>query len=1031
MKHASAIFTIIFLLSSCSQAGAVVVPTKTTSPGPISTENIIDAPMISDGEEGWKTNALVDSTPLIISNTSESDYVWQDIRFSNAVYDSEIRVSVTVNVELEEGYENSSFGLSFSSHDFVNNKDNFLSLVFQDGYWKLMHFIDDDLVDGIDFTELTDPSQSFIITLYEDQKSVEITNTDGLVFSHKFTNHLFNGGNEFVIALMAGPKGQVSVTSMNIEKRVTKLIIEEIDGIWEQSISMEGTPTTNLNIDDIGSLWAEMIKTSDGSMWAEIPQTLTSLETDIRIKTSMDYPDQTNDNKCGSQLVLNSVGDLDGENKTLYIGFQDGYWKAHYVVNSEWIFHDFPHVRESAQSMELTILDHGRIMSIKNEKGNFDEILTFDPPLFTNSDGFSAHIQYCSNEIEISQFSIERKIDFPSSILAAPNDQNIFYVDPSGSDSNNGTKEAPFASIGHARDVIRTINKNMTRNIEVIIANGTYQLSEPVIFTPEDSGSNGYQIIYRSAENSQPILSGGVEIKNWEIVPGTNYWKSEIPENIKPFRQLYINGNRAQRASLVNPITGTGYAEYEDSGNQDGIRVVDNTGILSRISKPEDLELHWVYDWKDMRLPVQGIELLSGNQAVIYMKQPFFKQAQWMGTWGDNSHPWYPRYDVPFFIENAYELMDQPGEWYFNKGTKELFYIPRADEIMEYASIIIPQTEQLVRLDGLGIGNEVHDIRFDGITFAYGSWTRANDVGVVNGQAQSLLSSREGGEEMTLSHIQIESAKDIVIENNRFLHMGAAAVLLGNNTSEITINGNLFYDISDAAIVIGNPRDVYILFPALQKQPQNITVKNNLIDTIGVEYRGASAINAYYVENVQIANNELSFLPYTGISLGWGWGDFPDSVTCSNNQVINNLIEDITQIARDAGGIYTLGQQPGTIINNNVIRRQLNDYGCIYLDEGSAFIKGEQNVCDQAPNWLMLNTEFAVSIHDNYLNGNYTNVRNIITSDENNRYMNNVITNTTIITNENWPTEAKEIIENAGLQEPFLYLHDWLDDVKK
>ncbi len=117
---------------------------------------------------------------------------------------------------------------------------------------------------------------------------------------------------------------------------------------------------------------------------------------------------------------------------------------------------------------------------------------------------------------------------------------------------------------------------------------------------------------------------------------------------------------------------------------------------------------------------------------------------------------------------------------------------------------------------------------------------------------------------MTIAHIQMESARNIVIENCRFLHLGAAAVGLGNNTSEITLQGNLFHDISDAAIVIGNPRDVYISFPALQRQPQNINITNNLIDTIGVEYRGASGINAYYVENVLIRNNEFSFLPYTG-----------------------------------------------------------------------------------------------------------------------------------------------------------------------
>ncbi len=98
-------------------------------------------PVSSDGE-GWRANVLVDSVPLVISNTSESDFLWRDLEFSKTVYDSDIRIRVTLTAKPEERYESSSLGIALDSHDFASNKDNVLSMVFQDGYWKLMHSID-------------------------------------------------------------------------------------------------------------------------------------------------------------------------------------------------------------------------------------------------------------------------------------------------------------------------------------------------------------------------------------------------------------------------------------------------------------------------------------------------------------------------------------------------------------------------------------------------------------------------------------------------------------------------------------------------------------------------------------------------------------------------------------------------------------------------------------------------------------------------------------------------------------------------
>lgn len=807
-------------------------------------------------------------------------------------------------------------------------------------------------------------------------------------------------------------------TEISPEKEISSGTQNQITeaAVWERTVLMEGEPIASLKRDD------------EECWWAEIPQTLTKLDSDIRITTTLSYDNKNIGVPGASSLVLNSFEDLDGYSKTMFIGFQQGMWKAYYLDNNKKTGEDFEKLTETTQTFQITITDHGEKLTITNGSG-LNETMTFTPPLFSAAKGFRAYIQYCKDKIEIPFLSIERKIDSNPIIETVDPDQNIFYVDPSGSDLNSGTKISPFATVEHAKEVIRTINKSMTRDIEVILADGTYSITKPIIFTKEDSGSNGYQIIYRAAEGAQAILSGGIEINNWEKVPDSDLWKTTLDEKIKPFRQLYVNGIRATRAVLEKPITGSGYAKGEVN-DQDGIHIGEPTSMLKNISRPQDLELHWIFDWKDMRLPVRDIETISENQSIVWMKQPFFMQAQWMGTWGNGTHDYYPRFDAPFFVENAFELIDQPGEWYFNEDSRELFYLPGLNEDLGSAAATIPQTDELMTIAGQGIGNEVHDIQFKGLTFAYGNWTRANDVGVVSGQAQGLICAVEGGDEMTLSHIQFKSAKSITVESCQFLHLGAAALWLGNNTRDITIKGNLFYDISDAALVIGNFNDNYLLFPALQQQPKNININNNLINSIGAEYRGAAGINAYFVENIRISHNELSDLPYTGVSLGWGWGNFIDSVTCNNNMVESNLITNGLLIARDGGGIYTLGQQPGTQIINNIIRRQKNISGCLYLDEGSAYIAVENNICDTAPNWLQVNTGVdSNNLHDNKINNNYTNVNRIETNNANNKRLNNVISGTKKISGQNWPPEAEAIIEQAGLEAPYAYLHDWLDAV--
>jgi hypothetical protein len=723
----------------------------------------------------------------------------------------------------------------------------------------------------------------------------------------------------------------------------------------------------------------------------------------------------------------------DGTVQVLQLVYQSDNWAMGYSPtssdNSVTYWEVFQDLTSPVQHFELLISSESRSLTLKNGNG-FQINRTVNEKFFAGAQSIVAEAQIGpQNKITFSKFIIQQleynqiavlpnpPADFPTpTAMASANNEPeyVFHVAVNGDDTNPGTAESPFGSIEHARDVIRTISPTMKGPIVVYIHGGVYPVSKTIQFGAMDSGQNGFDITYRAAEGETPVFSGGIITGKWEQMSASQLWKTTLTD-VKTFRQMYVNGVRAQRAISQNPVIGLGWAAG-DFSDKDGIVVASSN--LSQLSRPQDLELHWIYDWKDMRLLVKGMIANPDNTTTILMKQPYFSYALWVEVLGNLGTPMY---EVPFYLENAFELLDQPGEWYYNPDTHELFYLPRQGEDMNTAEVVIPQTQNLLQITGEKVGQEVHNIAFEGLTFAYAGWTRASEMGTFGYQAQHL-STKAGSDNyyqtMTPAHVQVNSAHDIHFEDCRFKHLGAVALDLNNNVSQTTVQGNSFYDISDAAIVVGHWEHAYITAPSIQAAPFDNLIINNLIHNVGVEYWGAPAITAYYASNLHIIHNEISNVPYTGISLGWGWSSTLDSTTSHNNRVANNLITDVLQRARDGAGIYTLGPQPGAVIEENVIRRAKREQACLYPDEGSAFITFKNNVCDSAEKWLFIWTD---SIHDIQVLNSFTNVKAM-----RNEGLNIQIENTVIVNKQKWTPEAQSIIDNAGLEPAYSHLHDWL-----
>lgn len=546
-------------------------------------------------------------------------------------------------------------------------------------------------------------------------------------------------------------------------------------------------------------------------------------------------------------------------------------------------------------------------------------------------------------------------------LLAA---QQMLYVATSGNDENPGTRAKPFASINAARRAVRQLNADMKDDIIVMISGGTYRVGKTLRFDAHDSGTGGHSVIYRAEPGQQVVLSGGKLIQGWQP-DAAGRWKAKT--DLDNFRQLYVNGVRAVRARspalppakpiAVDEIEFPSMAGFELFG-ADGYKTeaVD----MAKWKRPSEIEFCYYSAWTNTRCKVESIKR-DGDVAIVTMSQPHFMYAREK----EGAHV-----DLPSYIENALELLDEPGEWYLDRSNKTVYYIPRPGEDLSKLQVIAPLVESLIELHG-ELDAPVENIQFEGITFAEAGWLRPSETGLVDAQANFVIDwknpmkrsfgylAKHNEFDKSPANVVCHTSKSLRFERCTFTRLGGAGIDVECGSQDNVISGCKFYDISGSAIQIGgvltddhHPDDE-------RKINKNNVVTNNYIHDCCVEYMGGLGVFAGYTDGTVIAHNEICRLPYSSISVGWGWGEedagggdpqffmpskYSTPTPSRNNRIENNHLHHLMTKLGDGGGVYTLGNMAGTIIRGNYIHDNKNYFGGIYLDMGSGFIEVTGNV---------------------------------------------------------------------------------------
>ncbi|MEU3891564.1 RICIN domain-containing protein [Streptomyces sp. NPDC029041] len=627
--------------------------------------------------------------------------------------------------------------------------------------------------------------------------------------------------------------------------------------------------------------------------------------------------------------------------------------------------------------------------------------------------------------------------------------QATYYVSPDGSDSNSGTVSAPFKTLQHARDVVRTVNDNMTGDINVYLRGGTYPVSSTIGFTSADSGTNGHRVVYAAYPGEKPVLEGGVQVTGWTQHSG-NIWKATLNRDNK-LRALYVNGKRAEMASKTINSAGC-YANFDvksplpswawETGTECDGSKYSLSDLPAIASNQDDVEIKTTWTWTTAIIGVRQITTSSdGANRVAMYQQPGAAIAQ--GPPNGNFNP-----SGSHTFMNAYEFLNQPGEFYFDKTNHALYYYKSSSEDMTTAKVFAPNNvSTILKIAGTSKTDHAKNITFSGLTVEHSDWnlTKVGDSVFRQGQQGNASANvyttgnfhvyYYRNVDLPPAMIQIENADGIVLQRNTVQHTGADGITLANDVTDSQVTGNFTNDIAGSALTVGHPQHVYIgdyTSTNHEKYPvdvegvcKNITVTNNYLYDSAVLFEGSSPVSAYFADTLSLQHNRIEKSPWAGITLGWGWWNFDGSdksivpgtatSTARNNSVKYNELIDTMQLLSDSAPIYTLGNQPGTEISNNYIQGVPagHKYG-IHPDEGSANINEHDNVLDIDPG-----VKYAIN------SGTWGNQKNLLITNTygpvNTIFSTSVpgstIENVRVHADRVWPSQAYSIAVNAGLDD--------------
>jgi hypothetical protein len=516
-------------------------------------------------------------------------------------------------------------------------------------------------------------------------------------------------------------------------------------------------------------------------------------------------------------------------------------------------------------------------------------------------------------------------------LLAAklPAEDLQIHVAPQGDDRNDGSEARPLASLAVAQKRVRErVAAGHQGASEVVIAEGVWRLSEPWQFDHRDA-SPQTPVTYRAAARGKVTLSGSLDLAGWR--KEGEYWVAQLPPEIDSgcaVRQLLLNGRLAPRAAAPK---GDWYRVVQAGPDR---RTSFHYAPESFVQpeRPDGVELVFLHDWSITRV---GLKQIDPAQQQIIFQHAIGGDLDFFAI--DGFEP-----NARYRLENDRAFADQPGEWYHDRAARQLAIRAEPGSV-EPPQVAVPQLATLLSVQGTA-GEPVRGLSFRGLNLAHTACTlpAAGGAEVQAGffQPRGEPSTAGGWLNRLAPAVELAFAEDCFLQSCRLEQLGGGGVYVHRQSHRNRIESCDFGELGGGAVMIGDPdppRDA----AGEQLVCRDNELRQSKIAQCGQILHGSVGVWVGIAAGTKIADNEISQLPYTGVSVGWQWN--PEPTGCRDNVVANNHIHQVMQLLSDGGGIYTLGRQPGTVLRDNQIHDvPLNagkaESNGIFMDEGSSLI---------------------------------------------------------------------------------------------
>ncbi|HWZ90296.1 MAG TPA: PDZ domain-containing protein, partial [Polyangiaceae bacterium] len=447
-----------------------------------------------------------------------------------------------------------------------------------------------------------------------------------------------------------------------------------------------------------------------------------------------------------------------------------------------------------------------------------------------------------------------------------------------GDDANPGTKDRPLKTLAAAQAAVRAHPDRGTVAITVTVLSGTYYLGQTLLLTAADSGTKAAPVTYRGGGTA--TLSGGARLNLTWTAYKNGILQAIVPASVSgplSFDVLFLNGQRQRMARYPNYKAGV---VPFGGGSADAVSA---TRVASWSHSPVGGFVHGLHaqKWGSEHYVIKGVN--SSHQ--LQLDGPFC-----------NGRP-DVLLDGSQVVENIFDELDAPGEWYFDRAAGILYLYPPSGTDLASATIEVAGVERIVEFQGTSAA-PVQWITLDGFHYTHTSRTFPKATEII---LRSDWEIYRGGA------VFVTGAEDSNIQNSFFDQVGGAGVFVNGYDRRVNVTGNKFVGTGSSAILfIGSPSAVRnplfgygaapIAVADLDKTPGPKTVDypaecsatDNLIHDIGDPEKQVAGVGIDIAQDITVSHNSIYSVPRAGINIGDGcWGGH----VVSYNDVFDTVLE--------------------------------------------------------------------------------------------------------------------------------------------